>query len=61
VTWPVLSPLARSRIRLVVMALGLIPLAIFARMAGDGKLQELVQRLGARAWRAHDEVKLREP
>jgi hypothetical protein len=59
--WPALSPLMRSRIRLVVVAAGLIPLAILARMASSGKLQELVQRLGARAWRAHDDAKLREP
>ena len=29
----------------------LIPLAILARMAGNGKLQELVKRLGAKAWK----------
>jgi hypothetical protein len=55
------SRLARSRIRLVIMAAGLIPLAILARMASSGRLQELVQRLGARAWQSHDEVKLGEP
>lgn len=59
--WPGLSPLARSRLRLVIMAAGLIPLAILARMASSGRLQKLVQRLGARAWKAHDDAKLREP
>lgn len=56
-----LSPLTRSRVRLAIIAAGLIPLAIFARMAGSGRLQELVQRLGAKAWKFHDDVKLREP
>ena len=59
--WPALSPLARSRIRLMIVAAGLIPLALIARMSNNGKLQELVQRLGARAWQAHDNMKLREP
>lgn len=56
-----LSPLAWSRIRLAIVAAGLIPLAILARMAGSGRLQELVQRLGAKAWKSHDDAKLREP
>lgn len=55
------SPLTRSRIRLAIFAAGLIPLAILARMASNGKLQELVQRLGAKAWKAHESVKMREP
>lgn len=55
------SPIARSRIRLAIMAAGLIPLAIIARMAGSGKLQEIVQRWGAKAMRDHDRVKTHEP
>ena len=53
------SPLVRSRLRLVIVAAGLIPLAILARMAGSEKLQEIVQRWGAKTMKEHDRVKTR--
>ena len=45
----------------MIMAAGLIPLALIARVSNSSRLQELVQKLAARAWRTHDATKLREP
>lgn len=48
-----LSPVAKARLRLTVIAAGLIPLAMLARLAASGQLMEVVQRLGAKAWQAY--------
>lgn len=47
----------RERLRLVVLAVALVPLAILARAAASGKLTELVQRIGAKAWLRYDTVR----
>lgn len=44
----------RARLRLTVIALGLVPLALLARLAANGRLMEFVQRVGARAWQRYD-------
>lgn len=49
-----LSPVAKARVRLTIIAAGLIPLAMLARLAASGHLMEIVQRLGAKAWKAYE-------
>lgn len=51
-----LSTVARERIRLVIISVGLIPLAIVARACYSTILSEFVQRTGARAWKNYDRV-----
>ena len=52
-----LSPLAKARLRLTVIAAGLVPLAMLARLAASGSLMEVVQRLGAKAWQAYEKAR----
>lgn len=52
-----LSPVVRARLRLVIIATGLIPLALLARLVASGRLTEVVQRLGANAWKQYDAVR----
>lgn len=52
-----LSPLAKARLRLTVIAAGLVPLAMLARLAASGSLMEVVQRLGAKAWEAYEKAR----
>ncbi len=49
-----ISPVVRARLRLVIIATGLIPLALLARLVASGRLTEIVQRLGAHAWKRYD-------
>ena len=49
-----LTPLAKARLRLTVVAAALVPLAMLARLAASGHLMEVVQRLGAKAWEAYE-------
>jgi hypothetical protein len=52
-----LSPIAKARVRLTIIAAGLIPLAMLARLAASGSLMEVVQRLGAKAWEAYEKTR----
>lgn len=47
----------KARLRLTVIALGLVPLALIARAFYSGELMEFVQRHGARAWQAYDKTR----
>lgn len=52
-----ISPANKARIRLTIIALGLVPLAILARACYSGELMEFVQRHGAKAWEAYDRAR----
>lgn len=52
-----LSPLAKARIRLTIIAAGLIPLAMLARLVASGSLMDVVQHLGAKAWEAYEKAR----
>lgn len=49
-----ISRATKARLRLTVVALGLVPLAILARACYSGTLTEFVQRTGAKAWQKYD-------
>lgn len=48
-----ISRSTKARLRLTVIALGLVPLALIARATYNGKLMEFVLRHSARAWDAY--------
>jgi hypothetical protein len=49
-----ISRTTRARLRLVVVAAALIPVALLARLIGSDRLSETVQRTGAKAWQKYD-------
>lgn len=49
-----LSRSTRARLRLVIVALALVPVALIARMIGSERLSETVQRNWARQWKSYD-------
>jgi len=53
----VLGHVTKARLRLTVVALGLVPLALFARACYSGKLMTFVQKHSAKAWDAYDRTR----
>jgi hypothetical protein len=49
-----ISRSTRARLRLIVVAVALVPLALIARLIGSDRLSETVQRTGAKAWKQYD-------
>ena len=52
-----ISTQTKARLRLTVIALGLVPLALLARATYNGRLMEFVVRHGIRAWDAYDKTR----
>jgi hypothetical protein len=52
-----ISPATKARLRLTVVALGLVPLALIARATYNGELMKFVVRHGIRAWDAYDKTR----
>jgi hypothetical protein len=53
----VIGHVNKARLRLTVVALGLVPLALFARTCYSGRLMNFVQKHGAKAWQAYDKAR----
>ena len=49
-----LSPVAKARLRLAVIAIALVPVALIARAMSSGRLTEFVHRGWATAWQKYD-------
>jgi len=54
-----LHPITKARLRLVAVAVGLIPLALLARACGSKTFMTKVQSAGARAWLRYDKIRER--
>lgn len=51
-----LSPVAKARLRLAVVAISLVPVALLARFIASGWLSDFVQRGWATSWQHYDAV-----
>ena len=52
-----ISRSTRARLRLTVVALGLVPLALLARATYNGELMKFVIRHSLKAWDAYDKTR----